>query len=152
MTHRHVTARPGESRPFHFETPWQAPASPARTWQVLSDIPAWPTWWPGITSARTLQTREHARLAVQNPLGHHLQLDLTLVAEHPPFSARFTVAGDLRGTGTVALRPTGENTRVTITWCVVTRRRLIRALRPLAAPSHAAVMAAGQRGLRRILT
>lgn len=152
MAHQHVTARPGESRPFHFETIWQVPASPAQTWQVLSDIPAWPTWWPGVKAARTLRAREHAHLVVQNPLGHRLQLDLTLVADHPPFSATFTVAGDLRGTGTVDLRAVGRNTRATITWCVVTRHRLIRVLRPLAAPSHAAVMAAGQRGLNRRLT
>ena len=58
------------------------------------------------------------------------------------------VAVDLRGTGHFTGSPDNGGTRVRIMWCVVTRRRLIALLRPVARWAHAAVMRAGEKGLR----
>lgn len=146
--HQHIIRQPGESRPFHFETRWRVDAEAGRVWEVLSDIPAWPTWWPGMHRAHVLGNGDRALLVVQSPLGSRLRFTLDLVDAQRPRSAEFTVTGDLRGTGSMTLQTEGTTTLVTITWCVATRRRLIGALRPIAARSHGLVMLAGQHGLR----
>ncbi|MGD7002602.1 SRPBCC family protein [Corynebacterium halotolerans] len=150
MAHRHVRPRPGESAPFHFETVWRTAADRDRVWKVLSDIDAWPTWWPGMSAARILRDGERARLLVRSPLGRHLRILVDLDRAEAPEHAELSVSGDLRGGGTLENREQNGWTYTKITWCVVTRHRLPGALRPVAAWSHDAVMAAGQRGLRRV--
>ncbi|QGU04229.1 SRPBCC family protein [Corynebacterium comes] len=147
--HRHTRPGDGESAPFHFETTWKAGADLGRVWEALSDISSWPGWWPGMHRVEMAEDGLHGDLVVQSPLGYRLHFTLCLVEKHTPRGAAFSVAGDLRGVGTVHLRPAGETTVVTIMWCVVTRRRLLGRLRPAAVAAHNMVMAAGQRGLRR---
>lgn len=89
-------------------------------------------------------------LVVQSPLGYRLRFTLRLVEKHAPRGAGFSATGDLRGIGTVRMKPEGEHTIVSIMWCVVTRRRLLSKLRPATVWAHTAVMAAGQKGLNRI--
>ncbi|AGF72040.1 SRPBCC family protein [Corynebacterium halotolerans] len=149
MAHRHTLARQGESAPFHFETTWRVPAEAEQVWRVLSDVSSWPDWWPGMRTARMRGSGDRASLMVQSPLGYRLRFAIALLSSEPPTSAELTVDGDLRGEGSFTAHQDADGTRLTITWCVVTRRRLIGAVRPVATWAHDAVMAAGQRGLRR---
>lgn len=146
--HQHTPALPGESAAFHFETTWWVPAEEERTWEVLSDISSWSAWWPGMS--RSHRIGERACLVVRSPLGYSLRFTLELVHADAPRGARFMVHGDLRGVGSFTSTPEGDWTRVQIMWCVVTRRRLVGLLRPIARWAHAVVMNAGQRGLRRV--
>lgn len=149
-THRHVTALPGEFGPFHLESRWRVRGERERVWEVLSDVSGWPAWWPGIVRTRLLSGGDRAVTTVQSPLGPRLALTLELVRSRPPRSATFAVAGELRGTGGLTLQDDGATTLATITWCVTTPHRVLGALRPVAEFSHGVVMAAGQRGLRRV--
>lgn len=144
--HRHTDPEPGESAAFHLETTWWIAADLRRVWDVLSDVSSWQDWWPGISRSR--RAGDHARLVVRSPLGYRLRFTVDLLDSHPPEDARFTVAEDLRGTGSFTGVPAGGGTRVRIMWCVVTRRRLIGLVRPVARWAHAAVMRAGEKGLR----
>ncbi len=147
--HQHTSSRPGESAAFHFETTWWIPAEEERVWEVLSDISSWSDWWPGMSQSH--RVGEQASLVVRSPLGYSLRFTLDLVEADAPRSARFTVDGDLRGVGSFTGAREGGETRVQIMWCVVTRRRLVSFLRPVARWAHAVVMNAGQRGLRRVI-
>lgn len=100
--------------------------------------------------SRLLAGGGRAVTTVQSPLGPRLALTLELVRSRPPRSATFAVTGELRGTGGLTLQDDGDTTRATITWCVATPHRVLGALRPVAEFSHGVVMAAGQRGLRRV--
>lgn len=149
-SHRHTRPGPGESAVFHFDTRWQLPAGPEDVWRVLADLPAWPDWWPGISHSR--RTGGDAWLLVRSPLGYRLRFRLRLLAEAPPHHAYFRAEGDLRGQGAVTLRALVRGgTHVHIIWCVVTRRRLLCFLRPLAGWAHTAVMAAGHHQLQQRL-
>ena len=143
--HRHTAPGPGESDVFHFETAWWVAAERRRVWEVLSDVSSWQDWWPGITDSR--RTGDHAQLVVRSPLGYRLRFTVDLRDAEPPEYASFDVAVDLRGTGHFTGSPDNGGTRVRIMWCVVTRRRLIALLRPVARWAHAAVMRAGEKGL-----
>lgn len=144
--HRHTDPEPGESAAFHFETTWRIAASRRRVWDVWSDVSSWQDWWPGLSYSR--RDGDHAQLVVRSPLGYRLRFTLALLASDPPEDARFGVAGDLRGIGHFTGVPDGDGTRVQIVWCVVTRRRLVGLLRPVARWAHGAVMRAGEKGLR----
>ncbi|WP_453975930.1 SRPBCC family protein [Brevibacterium pityocampae] len=152
--HRHTAPAPGESAAFHFTSTWTAPVPPARVWEELIAVEHWPRWWPGIRSARVLADPgegapgRRVALTIGSPLGHRLRFALELTEARPPERALVRAAGDLRGTGRLTAAEAGAGTALTITWCVVSRRRLVRALRPLAPWAHGRVMAAGERGLR----
>lgn len=148
--HRHTAAGQGESAPFHFETTWRVGAGVERTWEVLSDLSAWPRWWPGMRAAHLSRDGSRAALTVQSPFGYRLNFTLDLVDSRPPRTAGFTASGDLRGAGGFRAEPDGTGTRMTIMWCVVTSRRLLSGARPFARLAHGLVMAAGQWGLRRV--
>lgn len=92
---------------------------------------------------------DRAWLMVRSPLGYRLRFTIDLVSAEAPYAAELAVDGDLRGVGSLRARRDGDGAELKILWCVVTRRRLVRALRPLASWAHAVVMAAGQWGLRR---
>lgn len=152
--HRHTAPAPGESAAFHFTSTWTAPVPPARVWEELIAVEHLPRWWPGIRSARVLADPgegapgRRVALTIGSPLGHRLRFVLELTEARPPERALVRAAGDLRGTGRLTATEAGAGTALTITWCVVSRRRLVRALRPLAPWAHGRVMAAGERGLR----
>ncbi|RBP66218.1 polyketide cyclase/dehydrase/lipid transport protein [Brevibacterium sanguinis] len=151
-----------ESAPFHFESVWRANADPAAVWETLVDIDSWPQWWPGIASACLLDPRtpsdpglgpgSRARLDVRSLAGIGLRFGLEVQVEQPGRGMTVTADGDLTGVGQWSLSADGPVTTVSIVWCVTTRRRLIRLLRPLAGLTHGRVMAAGNAGLNRRLS
>lgn len=152
--HRHTAPSRGESAAFHFVSTWTAPEHPGPVWDALLAVEHWPEWWPGIREAHILADPgagvpgRRIALTVGSPLGHRLRFMLDLVEACPPGAAHVRAAGDLRGTGRLTATEAGAGTVVTLTWCVVSGRPLVRALRPLAPWAHGRVMAAGERGLR----
>ncbi len=152
--HRHTRRRPGESRPFHFVSSWRVAAPPAAVWEVLADVDGWPRWWPGIESARIQEGAagtgaRTAIVVVRSPLGYRLRFTLESTRSEAPHRSTFTVTGDLRGRGFWAVRPDAEAgvTPMRIGWCVVSDRRLVRLLAPLAPWAHQRIMAAGGAGI-----
>ncbi|MCT2182123.1 hypothetical protein M3G00_04135 [Brevibacterium casei] len=156
MSHAHTRAESGESAPFHFETTWRVAEAVEPVWDVLSAIDDWPGWWPGLAWVHavdgTLTEGSRAQIGVRSPLGLSLSMMLRIEAIDPPRQVVLSAEGDLRGTGVWTLRRSGPLTVIDAVWCVTTTRLAPRLLRPLSARMHAAVMAAGETGLRRRLS
>lgn len=153
--HRHVQPYAGESAPFHFENTWRVNAAVPDVWSVLSDIQAWPQWWPGLPVAVPVDERimpgSRADIQVNSPIGVTLSFGIELQDTGPPNFVKFFAGGDLRGIGEWTLEQTGPITTISSVWCVTTRRVPIRLLRPVAKRMHSHVMSAGRRGLVRRL-
>lgn len=158
MTHVHTRSVDGESRPFHFDSTWRPDADIDRVWDILADIDSWPDWWPGVLSTWVLDrgTLEaegrRAQVVVASPMGYTLRFTVTITEAVKPRAATITVSGDLRGTGRWWAVTDGERVDLGFMWCVVTRRRPVRLLRPAASWAHKRVMEAGLRGLNRQVT
>ncbi|GAA1848200.1 SRPBCC family protein [Brevibacterium marinum] len=153
QAHQHVRPRSDESAYFHFENRWRVNASAADVWTVLTEIRSWPQWWPGLSMAvpidDTLVPGSRADIQVDSPIGLKLRFGIELEDADPPNSVSFFADGDLRGTGTWSVQQTGPITTILFVWCVTTRRRSIRMMRPVASRMHSGVMRAGQQGLSR---
>lgn len=122
---------------------------------MLSDVGSWPQWWTGLARAvpgdDTVAPGSRADIQVNSPIGVTLSFGIELEETEPPNFVSFSATGDLRGTGAWRLQETGPITTITSVWCVATRRRSIRLMRPVAAQMHSRVMRAGQQGLARRL-
>ncbi len=157
MPHRHTLPGPRESAPFHLVSVWTVPTTAERAWPVLADVVRWPAWWSGIASVRVVRPGSAdglgrcAELVVWSVLGYRLTLQVELTGATTPYRTSLAVRGDLRGTGTWAAQEHDGRTEMTIVWCVVTDRRILRLLRPVARWAHARTMVAGEAGLRRRL-
>ncbi|WP_136519540.1 SRPBCC family protein [Cellulomonas telluris] len=151
-----------QARPYELRSVWHVPASRQECWDVLGDPRmTWPRWWPRVEAldvrpAADGATGSRARLRFRSPVGYALVLDLRVGDADAPRRVVVHADGDLHGRADVRLtEPAPGTTRVEIAWRVRTTRRWMNALGPVAAPlfalAHAAMMRAGERGLRRYL-
>ncbi|WP_181275436.1 SRPBCC family protein [Brevibacterium oceani] len=156
MSHEHVTPRPGESSPFHFDDRWSVDADVDTVWAVLERVDEWPQWWPGLAAAEPvgnqLRSGSRAQIVVRTPIGMPLRFTIEVDALQAPNRVALRVDGDLRGEGVWTLSEHEGTTRVESYWCVTSTRTMIRILRPVASLMHAIVMRAGERGLAARLT
>ena len=164
MSHDHVTPQAGESAAFHFDERWIVDAGIESVWAVLERVDQWPEWWTGLTAAErvgvghddaadiSVTPGSRARLLVRAPIGWSLRFTIEVDEVEAPNLIRFRSEGDLRGEGRWTLTAFEGVTVIDALWCVTTNRTLIRAMRPLSGLMHGAVMAAGERGLRRRLS
>lgn len=149
------------ARPYELTSVWHVPAPRQECWDVLGDPRmTWPRWWRGVEALEVRPasgtTGSAARLRFRSPAGYALVLDLVVGEATPPERVRIHVDGDLRGHGDVHLTaPEPGATRVDVRWHVRTTRTWMNVVGPVAAPAfalaHAAMMRAGERGLRRHL-
>lgn len=148
---------------YSFVSEWDVPADAGRCWdELVRSLSAGggPTWWRGVLVADGLErpeVGESITLVVRSPVGYRLRMRLTITDLVPGRLVAATSSGDLRGAGRVDIEPTGAaSALVRIHWDVVTERPWMNAsaplLRPLFSAAHAAVMRAGERGLRAALT
>jgi hypothetical protein len=112
------------------------------------------TWWPGVRMRGHLREGADLDLVVRSPWGYRLSVRLTLTEVVPGRRVRARGTGDLVGEGAAVLTGTGRGaTVIDLSWRVSTQRRWMNAtalaLRPVFALGHAAVMRAGERGMRR---
>lgn len=146
---------------FLLTSTWQVPTTAEDLWPVLWDVESWPAWWPYVASSRVVADGDrlgHGRrthLVFRTPLGYRLSFGVEVVTIRPPFLVEARVAGQLTGRGLWELRATAGGVATDITWDVETRRPWMRTMSPVAAPvfraAHGHVMAAGERGLVRVM-
>jgi uncharacterized protein YndB with AHSA1/START domain len=123
-------------------------ASPERVWEVLSDVPAYPSFWPWLRrfDGRHLVAREEwsGSIVVAGPLRMRIGIHLTEVTTGR--RVRAIVRGTVMGAATIETRLHDGGTALHLTANLVPRplsplALLTRASRPLAQASHDRVIA-----------
>src|SRR5699024_12628339 len=100
MPHAHTVSGPGESAPFHLVSVWTVPTTAALTWPVLVDVVRWPSWWPGIASARVVRPGSAdglgrcAALVVRSGVGYRVDLQVELTGGAAPEQTSAAGGGD----------------------------------------------------------
>ena len=98
--------------------------SPSEFWQVLSDVEAWPTWWPWLRDfdGTSLQPGSVWQARISPPLPYSLQMTIEVVDSSEPDRIEVVISGDITGTARIdvtdASDPTGDR-------CVVRLERVI---------------------------
>ncbi|MGK4580605.1 SRPBCC family protein [Kitasatospora sp. HPMI-4] len=141
---------------YHLRSVWRLPAEPALVYRALADVARYPQWWPQIRSVRQLD--EHSgELAIRSVLPYVLRI--TIREQRRDAAAGLLQAelgGDLRGWSRWQVGPGGPGTLVLFEEDVRPAKPLMRRFAPIARPlfltNHAAMMRAGQRGLRAYLS
>lgn len=157
VSHAHTVPRPGESKRYHLVSVWHIPAPASRVWAAFADLESWPRWWRGIRTVRVAKPGAEDGLGtagtiiVGSPLGYRLRVDAIVVAVNPPREATISVSGEFRGSGRWRAEECGAVTRITMVYCVTTRRRIVRLIGHFGPWAHRWVMRAGERGLMRWL-
>lgn len=158
-------------RLWRFLSAWTLSVDTTEAWGVLSDIATWPQWWPGlrmdpVRTGGDGWVGQRALVSFRAP-GYRLRLGLEVTDADPatgpgaPAAVVLRAVGDLRGearahiVATTAPGRVGPSCLVSIDWRVRAAHPGLRVGERLAPwalrASHAHVMAAGERGLRRYL-
>lgn len=147
---------------FDLVSQWRIHAPVERVWAALADPASWPRWWPYVREVRTLREGRAdgvgsvRRIDWATRLPYRLVIEVEAVESVRLQRLRARSRGQLDGEGLWLLRAEDGCTDVTYVWRVRLVKRWMRWLAPLLAPvfrwNHAAVMSAGERGLRRHLS
>jgi hypothetical protein len=139
-------------------TVWRIPVSQERCWAEIDAFlrPGAGAWWPGLrveSAPRELASGGTVVLVVRSPVGYRLRAQLVLTTVTPPAALVAESAGDLRGSGAVALQAVAGGTELRFQWEVDVRRRWMRVgsavLRPVFVAAHNTVMRRGERAFRK---
>lgn len=148
-------------RDYRFESVWVIHAPVTAVFDVLSDYQRYPSWWPDVRQVTKLNAGPttgaglEVRYVVASPLGYSLGFDVILEHLARPSLISTRARGDLVGTGVWNLSDAGGVTTARYSWHVVTTKRWMNVLAPVARPvfswAHSRVMVRGARGLARYL-
>ncbi len=160
----HNAANPmstGSSSHFDLVSYWRLEAPVERVWAALADPAGWPAWWPYVRQVQTLReggahgVGSVRRFDWSTRLPYRIVIDVEAVESVRHQRMRGRSRGQLDGEGLWLLRAEDGYTDVTYVWRVRLVKPWMRWLAPLLAPvfrwNHAAVMRAGEIGLRRHL-
>jgi hypothetical protein len=111
---------------------WRTTASPKDVWNVVVDLETWPSWWPAIRAAETLEgpsgAPDKARLTFDTPAPlRPIVVGLTVTERDAP--ERLVVDatdGPLTGQATFAIAPEDEGSRADFDLRLRVRSRLFR--------------------------
>jgi hypothetical protein len=105
---------------------------------AIADARTYPQWWRpvyiDVDSDGPAEVGKESRQHFKGRLPYHLHTRSTITAMDAPRTLTAEVEGDLRGTGTWKLTPTGTGTHVRFDWQVHADRKLLRMLTPLLRP------------------
>lgn len=137
---------------FSFVAEWQVDASPGDVAGALTDLAAYPTWWPQVHAVARLG-EDRAWVVCRSRLPYELNLVLTAVRREPP-ELEVAVEGDLEGWIRIGLSPVVEGTEVSYEQQVAVvgvRGLLARAARPLLRWNHEQMMCGLRSGLADVI-
>ncbi|HEV8690068.1 MAG TPA: SRPBCC family protein [Ideonella sp.] len=164
MTAPQALALPGSDRrrTYSYVSHWRLDAPPQAVWQALTDVDAWPEWWPYVRRVQLLRRGREPdgvgalrRIDWASRLPYGFTLDVECVESDEPRRLRGRSSGHLEGEGLWELWPDGVGTVVRYTWRLDLNTTWMRLAAPLMAPlfrwNHHGVMRGGARGLARWL-
>lgn len=140
---------------YLFESTWRLPVPPPVAFEVLRDLRSYPAWWPEVRQIERISD-ERARATVKSALPYALRFDLVRTREDAEAGILETrLEGDLAGVTRWVITPDGDGSSCRFEEDVVTGKRLLNALAPVARwafrLNHAWMMRNGRRGLQRYL-
>ena len=146
---------------YSFLTTWLVEAPRERAWEVLRDAPGWPEWWRGVVRVEELAAGDSWRVGSRylvewrSRVPYPLAFEFTVDRVDEPLLMEGKAEGDLSGRGRWRLLEESGVTAVLYEWDVVTTRRWMNLVAPVARPlfehNHDVVMRWGGEGLARRL-
>ena len=140
---------------------WRVRAPAERVWSVLTDLGAWPGWWPCVLAVRTLKETGTdgaggmRRITCATRMPRVTAIEIEIGESLRPECLRCRLHGRLRGEGIWLLRPEDGFTDLTCVWRIEMETGWMRwrtlVLVPLLRWNHETVMRAGGAGLARHL-
>ena len=139
-----------------FRSTWSVEGSAADVFHVLNNIGDYPRWWPEIRAVRLLD-EAHAEVDIRAALPYWLRIQLEKeIADEAGGILRTRISGDLDGWSSWSITAVGGACLLRFDEEVVTTKRVMNALAPIARPlfrlNHTLMMRHGEQGLRRFLT
>src|SRR5437763_4783545 len=146
---------------YEFVTIWRVKAPIEKVWDAIYHSTDWPTWWRGVENV--LETRKADdngvgsihRYTWKSKLPYRLSFDMQTIRIEPPRLLEGVAVGELQGHGLWQLSTEGSETIVRYDWSVVTTKRWMNLLAPIARPlfewNHNVVMSWGAKGLEKRL-
>jgi len=146
---------------YEFVTIWRVKAPIEKVWNEIYHSTDWPTWWRGVENV--LETRKGDESGVgsihrytwKSKLPYRLRFDMQMIRIEPPRLLEGIAIGELEGHGLWQLSTEGNETIVRYDWSVVTTKRWMNLLSPIARPlfewNHNVVMSWGAKGLEKRL-
>lgn len=140
-------------RQFAFDAP------PAELWDAVEQTERFEGWWPWLREFRIdgggLVPGAVLHGVVVPPVPYRMRVDVALVDCHRPEAIDAEVHGDLEGTATLRVRPSGHGARVEVAWRIEMMQRPMRIASQFALPllrfGHDAVVEMTVAGFRRHL-
>jgi hypothetical protein len=140
------------TRRYVFRSSWRLDAPPADVVAALESLDDYPTWWPEVRAATRIDD-ETFELRCRSTLPYDLVFE-TRRAVHDTVGGvlEANMIGDLEGFSRWTITADGNGTIAVFDEDVVTNKRLLQVLEPIARPgfkaNHWLMMRHGQAGLR----
>jgi uncharacterized protein YndB with AHSA1/START domain len=150
----------GEKRfPYELTSHWRVPGTIGEVFDVLSDGPALPRWWPSaytrvseITPGDATGRGRTLAIVTRGALPYDLTWQFEILEAVRPTRIRLRASGDLQGFGEWTLRQEGPDVALVYLWRVRAtkpwQQKLEWLLKPLFILNHNYVMRKGERGLK----
>lgn len=140
---------------YRFRSEWEFDAPRSRVFEVLRKGESYERWWPQVKRSARLSDGSY-ELVARSFLPYELRMVLTeSVIDEGAGVLEANLDGDLEGFSRWTLRERENKTIATFEEEVVTHKRLLNLLAPVARPvlryNHTVMMRHGERGLRRYL-
>jgi hypothetical protein len=146
---------------YSFVTLWRFRSPLAPVWDLIYRSEEWPAWWRGVERVERIEPGDSTgigtlqRYTWKSKLPYRLMFEMRLTRVEPLSVIEGEAVGELTGRGLWRLKQEGEVTCVRYDWNVLTTKRWMNLLAPVARPffqwNHDMVMNWGAEGLARKL-
>lgn len=149
----------GERYPYEIVSHWRVPGRIADVFDVLTDAPGLPRWWPAayarvseIAPGDANGIGRTSDITTRGALPYDVNWRIEVIAVERPTMIRIRASGDLVGVGEWRLRQDGPDVALDYDWRVRVGKPWMKAfevvLKPLFVFNHNIVMRKGERGLK----
>jgi len=136
---------------YEFQSVWAMAAPPGDVYDALEELGDYPLWWPEVKEAERIDDTSY-RLRCRSILPY----DLRFVTEQARRDRdagilEANMEGDLEGFSRWTISPTEQGSKLVFDEVVITNKRMLDLLAPIARPAfkanHTLMMRNGKRGL-----
>jgi hypothetical protein len=143
---------------YNFVTIWRVKAPIENVWNEIYHSQDWPTWWKGVEAVLEVRKGDESgvgsihRYTWKSKLPYKLSFDMETIRIETPRLLEGIAVGELQGRGLWQLSTEGSETIVRYDWNVVTTKRWMNLLAPIARRlfewNHNVIMSWGAKGLQ----